>query len=854
MRTRTYRTLPAIVTGYELADEFSIVVPEATTNLIANPSFERATTGYTAYDSGIARSTFRQRRGAYSLLVTPDTSTDLGGVSYQVAVTEDVDYAWSLDIYGQAGVEYQMIVIDASASLEGIEEGMWIGYNSTLTYSFDDVATSGVSATKTFRGNDCWQRQTLLFTADATENKRLYLVKSDARHVGAFYTDGWQLEAKNYATTYADGDMRGYIQDEAAYQWTGTAHASTSIRAASTRSGGRVISLKDIGFHLSGFTGLGLGIVSNLTSPLSLGGQSYETTLEETRQIVITGMWQEKSRLMLERRKGDIYDLVRWTQTARRQPFRLHYMPADGCENLLCQPLEMRALYEDGLEGTVNNYHGEAPQITLSAYDPTIYSGGDGGESLGYNFIVANTNGIIGRDPEGVWFNLAQGVNGNIRAIVEGLNGMIYVFGDFTTAQGGTVLASRAAVYNPESNTWSALGSGLNGIATGASLSADGKIYVTGAFTTAGGGAANRIAYWDTVTSTWSALGSGLDNSGGAVVVAPTGLVYVTGSFTTAGGGAALRAAVWNPGSSSWSALGAGLNNTGLAVIAGPDGNIYFGGAFTLAGGAGALRVARWNVTLLAWEALGQGPNNTVSTLDFGPDGYLYLGGAFTSADSTSANRVARWNGAGYEALGSGLNAPAEEIAFDAQGTLYAAGSSITSAGGITTTYIARWNGTTWLPSDVFLPNTTITVFDIFQSRTGYLYIGFAGSGDSFTTEVTEVENTGTADTLLRVEFIGPGRIVQFGNWTTGAMVYTDYTLGTGERAVLLMTREGTSFVSDWRGDILGEVLRGSDISTLSLMPGTNSLVAYMTGTANGVTGVVASWPIAYLAASDAVR
>ncbi|MBL9120460.1 MAG: Ig-like domain-containing protein [Phycisphaerae bacterium] len=103
------------------------------------------------------------------------------------------------------------------------------------------------------------------------------------------------------------------------------------------------------------------------------------------------------------------------------------------------------------------------------------------------------------------------------------------------------------------------------------------------------------------------------------------------------------------------------------------------------------------------------GMNNGVSALTVFDDGSgggpsLYAGGGFTSAGGVAANYIAKWNGTSWLPLGTdgtnGVNlfVSALTIFDDGLGggpALYA-GGRFTTAGGVAANYIAKWNGTSW--------------------------------------------------------------------------------------------------------------------------------------------------------------
>ena len=160
------------------------------------------------------------------------------------------------------------------------------------------------------------------------------------------------------------------------------------------------------------------------------------------------------------------------------------------------------------------------------------------------------------------WSALGAGVWGSVSALaVSGSD--LYVGGSFTTA--GGVAATNIAKWNGSS--WSALGAGIGvgepSWAGVIALAVSGNdLYVGGNFITAGDSQASNIAKWD--GNSWSALGSGLNGFVWALAVSGSD-VYAGGRFTNAGGVAVNSIAKWN--GSSWSALGSGV---GPHSVSGP--------------------------------------------------------------------------------------------------------------------------------------------------------------------------------------------------------------------------------------------------------------------------------------------
>jgi hypothetical protein len=103
------------------------------------------------------------------------------------------------------------------------------------------------------------------------------------------------------------------------------------------------------------------------------------------------------------------------------------------------------------------------------------------------------------------------------------------------------------------------------------------------------------------------------------------------------------------------------------------------------------------------WVSLGSGVNGCVLALAVSGTN-LYAGGQFTTAGGVSATNIAKWDGSAWSALGSGIGGspPGGDLpcvyALAVSGTnLYAAGC-FSMAGGLPANNIAEWDGSTWSP------------------------------------------------------------------------------------------------------------------------------------------------------------
>lgn len=96
------------------------------------------------------------------------------------------------------------------------------------------------------------------------------------------------------------------------------------------------------------------------------------------------------------------------------------------------------------------------------------------------------------------------------------------------------------------------------------------------------------------------------------------------------------------------------------------------------------------------WMDLGGGTDGPVRVLHPLANGHLLLAGDFTLAGGVAAPAVAVWDGAGYQALGTGVQGTVE-CAVEWNGQLMLGGSF---NGGLAD--LATWDGTTWTYSQVF--------------------------------------------------------------------------------------------------------------------------------------------------------
>lgn len=150
------------------------------------------------------------------------------------------------------------------------------------------------------------------------------------------------------------------------------------------------------------------------------------------------------------------------------------------------------------------------------------------------------------------------------------------------------------------------------------------------------------------------------------------------------------------------------------------------------------------------WQALGTGTDSPVYTSASAPGGSLYAGGAFGQAGGMSTNYVARWDGTTWHALGAGMNDTVLSLAVSPGGSVYA-GGTFTTAGNLPARHVARWDGTAWRALGAGI---AFRVAALAASPDGMLYAGGDFLWDTYAIQV--MRWNGSAWSALGESFNGP--------------------------------------------------------------------------------------------------
>ena len=267
-------------------------------------------------------------------------------------------------------------------------------------------------------------------------------------------------------------------------------------------------------------------------------------------------------------------------------------------------------------------------------------------------------------------------------------------------------------------------------------------LYVGGDyFDIAGGVSASNIAKWD--GTSWAPLGTGVNGSVEALEVFDDGTgpaLYAGGDFTVAGGVIANFIARWD--GSSWSPVGSGMSDAVFALKVFDDNlgsgpALYSAGRFITAGDVIVNNIAKWDGS--SWSALGSGVSGRVNALEVYDDGSgsgpaLFAGGSsFTTAGGVTASRIAKWDGTSWSALGTGANSFVRALAvFDdgsGSGLAWYVGGQFSTVGERSANGIAKWDGSSWSPlgSSVSEDPMFVGALEVFDDGSGTgpgLYVG----------------------------------------------------------------------------------------------------------------------------------
>ncbi|HRN95481.1 MAG TPA: T9SS type A sorting domain-containing protein [Chitinophagales bacterium] len=297
-------------------------------------------------------------------------------------------------------------------------------------------------------------------------------------------------------------------------------------------------------------------------------------------------------------------------------------------------------------------------------------------------------------------FDPGTGTNNIVASTAIQSDGKIIIGGNFSSYNGTTIRYLARMYSDGTLDTTLNGGTGANMNIIGVALQTDGKIIIVGNFTTYNGVSANRVARLNangTLDGTFT-IGTGASGQNvQAVAIQSDGKIIITGEFSTYNGTSRNNIARLNTNGTldGTFTVGTGANLPVRTAAIQSNGKIIIGGDFTSYNGTTINRIARLNSdgTLDGTFNIGAGANASVLTTSIQGDGKIVVGGNFTSINGTTRNYITRLNtnGAldGSFSIGTGADNPVNTTTIQIDGKIII-GGSFTSYNGTARSRIAR--------------------------------------------------------------------------------------------------------------------------------------------------------------------
>ncbi len=322
----------------------------------------------------------------------------------------------------------------------------------------------------------------------------------------------------------------------------------------------------------------------------------------------------------------------------------------------------------------------------------------------------------------------------------------IYIYGTFTAYNGVTANRIIKLNINGSVDTTFNTGSGFNANSFGfqsLQLDQDGKILVSGDFTSYNGTAKNRIIRLNTdgsIDSTF-VIGSGFNSITSGLAIDSNNSIIVGGSYGSYNGNSVNRIARLLPNGtldSSFS-IGIGFNNVTNDVTVNENNDIYVTGYFTSYNGSSSNKIIKLleNGSVDTSFNVGSGLNSSVGqpngVIMFDRDSILVYG-YFTSYNGTSINRMARINSDGTINtnfnIGTGFNNAVYSVKPVLNGKILVTGF-FTSYNGVES------NGSIILNSDGSIYRNITTAYTNIYNINGYIYGQIVGNSQELFLDAT---------------------------------------------------------------------------------------------------------------------
>lgn len=780
-------------------DNFFLIIPEATTNLITRPS------GYatTSWNSDLTGETFTAQSPDYALFGTYSLKLATGASGtknfYYDGVTLDNNTQYSLSCY--------------------IREST--GAVVSITHGFVDSAAGNVAASSRYLGNG-WYLFYITTTTGTVTNNRCGFVGIDYSKT---YYIHMQLEAKDTYTTFCQGGLPGCT-------WSGNEGESESTRNQYEHTGGRYKSLyTDYGILPEpGSANFGMPPREILTVPSGgIDGSTPSGAIlnVKERMITISGTLDADNMTKYHANRRAFIQAMNHRFTPPGQQPRPRILEYRGSDT----PRQIEVYWQGGLEFTADSLLFTDEKVVLELKAPKPLWNGVGGSVVLDNEITKD-NLLVAGKINGSWSNFTPPASitsevAAYEAIYFQPTSKFYIVGDFTDL--GGVVGDYIVDYSAILDTFSPVTlvpptSVVRAIITGT----NGRIYL----------ADNSNVKYATPLTT-SALTNIGTVAGGSVydmAIDSAGDLYVVGSFTGINGVAnTSKIAKYDISAGTWGSVSttAGAPNATLTHIHITNDDLIHvaGDGLTLINAVSCPGIGRKSVTDTTWYNGSAGFALNPVAMDY-MDGYLYV------ADSTDL-RIYRYlvpsmastgNTGNYTQYPGILSAYTGTIRrLRAIGnTLYICGSTNLTFIGLASgsaNNIAAWNGTNlFRPFADFYPN--VDVYDLCFDGAGNVIFCLATGTSYYAAGDGTVNYYGSADAYPTITIThtsadnAPRTIKYIGNETLGLSIPLNYSLRPGETLTLYFQPEKVTAFSSVTGEVKGIF---SELSNMEISAGLDS-------------------------------
>lgn len=397
----------------------------------------------------------------------------------------------------------------------------------------------------------------------------------------------------------------------------------------------------------------------------------------------------------------------------------------------------------------------------------------------------------------------------NIYAYVPQPDGKILIGGYFFTLQPNGAASATTRNYlariNADGTLDTAFNPSIGGQVLTIALQSDGKILISGYFTSVAGQTRNRIARLNADGTLDATFNPNANDVVFSMLPLPDGKILIGGQFTTLQpNGAAIatprnRIARLNADGTLDSSYDPNANSTVHSMALQPDGKLLIGGSFTTlqpnadASSTTRNRLARLNADGTLDTGFNPNINSTTLAVVVQPDNKIVIGGTFNVVNSTARNRMARLNADGTLDTGYNPNANSEvnSLALQSDGKIILGGFFTTlqpngAATATTRNRIARVNTDGSLDT-AFNPNANGTVRSVALQADGQILVGgdFTTMGAASRFHLARLQND-TATQLLTVPSATRVEWLRGGSLPEAASVTFEVSINGGANYVFL--------------------------------------------------------------------